>query len=219
MESWQISFLSALLGAIVGGLMTAWASDRATKITYNNTNKIAQKQQLGKIVCLLEAISTEMASLWELHQESVGHVIESTNDDTPIEIWSSSTQDYFAVYHGNTSSIGEIENSELRQLIIQGYAIAMGLTDALNHYYIIKLKYQSKFKEFEKSITPIMKGDENFQYKIDKQHLDAEYEELVYYSKQIKTDHAILNEIKDKTLLLCKNEITKITQEIESIEV
>jgi hypothetical protein len=138
MEIW-----AALLGAMVGGILTGLASWLTIRWQLTVESESREKQKKESINALLCALYHELDSVWAIYMQSIGQEIEKSPPAVQIPpkgflMIFPITGDYFPVYEGNAASIGLIPDSLLRNKIITGYTLAKSLIDSykMNNQFI-----------------------------------------------------------------------------------
>ncbi len=132
-----ISFITpaspSLLGAIVGGLIAAFVASNSVKKSYQNDLKKRNIEKQENLQGLYRAIKSELNTLWTRYNEGAGKDIENLEDGRPLLMYYPLTHDYFTVYQSNAHLIGEIQNEDLRGLIILTYSAAKGVVDSYRY--------------------------------------------------------------------------------------
>jgi hypothetical protein len=118
------NIVSALIGAIIGGIFTSattWWSIRRS-----------QKNQIAGVV---QGIRAEVETLWDIYRIKFKDAIPLLENGEPIlkEYPLYLYQGYFVVYDSNSSRIGQIADDILRKEIVTGYLKAKELIDAHLH--------------------------------------------------------------------------------------
>ena len=123
----------SLLGAIVGGFIAAWATRKSVQQIFQNDLKKRNMEKQENLQGLYKAIKSELKALWTRYNEGAGKDIENLEDGKPLLMYYPLTQDYFTVYQSNAHLIGEIQNEDLRGLVILTYAAAKGVVDSYRY--------------------------------------------------------------------------------------
>ena len=178
-----LSFGSAIIGAIVGGLITGYFALEATKRSYKNQKLQAEEKESNLIKSLLQAIHDEIETVYERYQDTMGATLESIGDDEPLLFYYPLASDYFSVYNGNTFLIGRIQDNDLRKQIIRTYTLSKGMADGflMNNDLVRKYEYANKI--FEET-----------RQEIHNRHAEENYISIVKYTKKLKQDHLVLKE-------------------------
>lgn len=113
----MFGFISALIGAVVGGYFTLKATDKAIR----EANAKENRQEEKEVQNLLDALGVEIDALWSFHMHRIGRLIEELPDGKPLEIYYPLTQDYFTIYNSNAAAIGRIKDPALRKSIVITY--------------------------------------------------------------------------------------------------
>lgn len=198
--------ISALIGAIVGGTLSAYASYYATKKSHENNLKILQKEEDKEYQTLLKALNTEIQIHWDNHLTQIQKIYDETPEDQPLNIWATkNNQNIFTVFDNNVSKIGLIKNDLLREGIIKGYALAKHQNNAAVHYYELRREHDQNLKRRD-----LLIAEQNTNLKAINSLsliLDNDYKDLVFYSNQLKKLNALLRKIVEDTLKLLEREI------------
>lgn len=169
------SFLSATIGAVVGGAFTLGGVLWSARIEQNKA-KLLAKQQMRS---LLQSIHDEVEALWESYMSTIGAVVDCLETGKPIDSYWPVTQDYFVVFHENATRVAEIENANLRKLIISTYVSAKGLVDSyrLNNDSVQKCEQATWLFQRTKA-------------EVDQLRALAEMNSLIAYAGKLKELHS-----------------------------
>lgn len=137
-----IAFVAAIVGAIIGGYIGARATSKAIDQSFRNDLKKREMERLENLRGLYNAIKSELEALWSRYSEGAGKEIESLVQDQPLLVYYPLTQDYFTVYQSNAHLIGEIDNEDLRALIILAYTAAKGVVSRNTRERLQRYKVQ-----------------------------------------------------------------------------
>lgn len=125
MEIW-----AALLGAVVGGILTGLASWLTIRWQLKIESKLQEKEKKDRINALLCALYHEIDSVWESYMSGAGKTMEELADAKDGFMYIvPSMSNYFPIYSGNVATIGLIQDALLRGKITRTYTCAMSLMD------------------------------------------------------------------------------------------
>ncbi len=156
----SFGFISALIGAVVGGYFTLKATDKAIR----EENAKEDRQEEKEVQNLLDALGVEINALWSFHMRRIGEVVEQLAENTPLMIYYPLSQDYFTIYNTNAAAIGRIKEAPIRESIVVTYNKCKKVVDGF--------KYNNELiKDFKQSAAPEVKQD------------------LITYAYLIKSDH------------------------------
>jgi hypothetical protein len=132
-------FYSALFGALVGGLLSLLGTFLSNWL--NDKSRVRKDRE--NVRATLLAIKTEITSIHKIYKETAGDELTKTPGDSAFPFYYPASQDYFTVFTNNTALIGQITDSELRELIINAYTEVKGLLDSfrMNNYMLEKWEY------------------------------------------------------------------------------
>jgi len=171
-------FWTGLIGVVVGGLLTGFFS-------IYSINKIEKNQRAAKVDAdnkavksLQQAIHDEIEAVYDRYQSSMGAQIETLQEGFPLLLVYPIGQDYFSIYNGNALAIGQIDDHDLRRLIVRTYVLSKGLIDSyrMNNELLAKFEYWNLIAQETNS-------------EIHKLNVAAHHARLVEYSKQLKKLH------------------------------
>jgi len=151
------NLISALIGAVIGGIFTSATAWWVTRTAHQNLLLAQRENQEALIIGLLQGLRTEVETIWNIYEEKFGEAIELFMADQLISkkyhLYLYRT--YFIVYDSNGSLIGQIPDSELRTEIVAGYLKAKELIDAHlhNNELVQKLEHWETLRK--KSDDPI----------------------------------------------------------------
>ena len=177
------AFSSAIIGAIVGGLITGFFALESTRRSFRNQREHADENEKKIIQGLLQAIHDEIETVYDRYQETMGSKLESLGEGGALTFYYPLVSDFFSVYNGNAFLIGRIPDNDLRKQIIKTYTLSKGMVDSfrLNNDLVQKFEHSSKvFGETK--------------HDVHKQHSIAHYNSLVEYAKTLKQAHQSLKQ-------------------------
>ncbi len=188
------NFISALVGAFIGGVAT-FASIFLNDCLENERKKCDSNDA---IYATLQAIREELIGLRKQYMETVGSQLESTDNDTPFLFYYSATEDYFTIYNQNASKMGQINDDALRANIVAIYIQIKSLLDTYksNNNLLEKYNYYS-----------LLYSETNSSTHYEKSH--GYYQSLLEYLPCIKSAH-------NKAMSLGDEVITEITKYLNS---
>lgn len=167
-------FIIGMVGAFIGGFFTLAGALVANFL--ENRSDIEKENRSLKGV--LQAFHTELKTLWERYSVTVGSKLEGLQDRDPLLLYWPITQDYFTIYSSNAGRIGEIEDPELRSLIVAAYTKGRGLIDSFR----MNNELNSRYEHF----TALANSTRS---KIDIANQNAYLEALRTYSSTLKEQH------------------------------
>lgn len=201
-----VEFLSAMVGALVGGGFTAWASFSATKTAYRFAERKHEHDEKMRLKRILQALHDEAETVWGMYNQQMGPYLDGLEDGKPVIILWRIEQDYFTVFHTNADNIGLIENERLRRMIIQTYAKAKGTIDSFRMNNDLVLDYKERAIRFE-----------NTNQTLDKNLLDGSLNSLVIYATFLKERNKDLKQLFTELLPLLKGEVARLSNETKLI--
>lgn len=164
-------FAAALIGAIVGGLFTLKATDKAIRVENEKENRQDEKE----IQNLLDALGVEIKTLWDFHMKRIGVMIEELPDGKPLDFYYPLTQDYFTIYNSNAALIGRIKDAELREAIVVCYNKCKKVVDGFKY----NNELIREFNDLNSPDTPYNLAG----------RLENKRNEFIAYASTIKEDH------------------------------
>lgn len=191
----EATFISAVAGAIIGAIFGGWFSyiifSNAAEQNFLNNIKLQEHSRKMAIDGLIQALHDEITTLWERYMWGIGKYVENCRDGEPItHIYPITQNEYFPIYDRNASSIGAIEDNDLRRAIVTTYTKAKSLIDSyrMNNDLIAKWRY----------LLSLISTSQNIQIKNE---ADFMLINLIDYAKKIKEIH---NDIKTDVFKLIK---------------
>lgn len=175
------SFLSAISGAVIGGVLTGYFTLIATNKTYEHQKAHSKESEEQLIKGLLQSIHDEIETVFERYQDTMGTRLELLKTGEALVFYYPLVSDFFSVYNGNSFLIGRIPDNDLRKKIIKTYTLAKGMADSfrLNNDLVGKWEFSEKLYAESKSDT-------------HKQQAIAHYHALVEYAATLKEIHNTL---------------------------
>ena len=119
--------------AIVAGVVGSALTIIAMLLSLSRQQKSAEQKERGRFNSLLQAIQSEITIIWSGYYENVGKEIERLGEDQLFLIHYPMGKNFFTIYDNNASLIGYLEDSELRNMIINAYVISKCTIDLLHH--------------------------------------------------------------------------------------
>ena len=110
--------------------------------------------------------------------DGIGRNLEVLEGNKPVNFYYPLTQEYFTVYNTNAFLIGQIEDHDLRKLIVTTYTKARGLIDAYRLNNELLAKYEHWYW------TSLQSG-----HPTHKKIAEEKYRALVDYAKTLKELH------------------------------
>jgi hypothetical protein len=128
---WNSNFGAAIVSGLITGLVLGFT-------VWWETNK-ARKSEKAEIKAICQAIKTELESVLAQYNET-RMILEGIKDNEPFQNPYRIDQDYFSIYHANTSSIGKLPDP-LRTDIVRAYTALKSLVDTFkeNNHIIQEL--------------------------------------------------------------------------------
>lgn len=123
------NFISAISGGFIGGAFTYWA----VRITIQHEREKSLKNETNEIQAICLAIETELQSLLTRYKNSIGDTLMECEDGKPFDIYYLAEEDYFVVFHANTTWIGKIASDETRNAVVSAYISMKGLLDTYRY--------------------------------------------------------------------------------------
>jgi len=131
-------FWAAIVGAVIGGLMTLVAALWAQKQAAKDQRKLSVESERRAVNATLGAIKAELEVYENKGLATLATTLAQRNeakqqnfDPGPLAVMPIK-RNMFTVFQSNASTIGKVENDELRREIIDVYGAAGALVDILN---------------------------------------------------------------------------------------
>lgn len=165
-------FAAALIGALVGGVFTLRATDKAMK--EENAKELRRDEK--EVQNMLDAVGVEIGTLWNFHMSRIGGMVENLKEGEALEFYYPLTQDYFTVYNTNAGKIGCVKDAVLREAIVVCYNKCKKVVDGF--------KYNNElFRDYRQMLLMSPSSSQHSDY------VKAKYDELKDYAQLVKTDH------------------------------
>ena len=131
------NFLSAIIGALIGGFLALLGSVLAAHKQHKNDLRKRKLELQEQLQGFYSALKTEISVLWERYMWGMGHRVEQLVDGKYIDGYYPVTQEYFVNYKANARLVGQIPDQQLREMIVTTYSKASGLIDSyrLNNHF------------------------------------------------------------------------------------
>lgn len=162
---------SSLLSALIGGVFVLFG----VFLQYKTQEAHNKKNEQRVLKSLLQAIHDEIETVYERYQETMGSQLEALSDNQPLLLHYPLNNDFFSVFHGNTSLIGKIESNDLRKQIIKTYILAKGIIDSYRMNNYLLQQYEQAYRIHQETGSQIHLN-----------HANAQYSRLIEYAKSLK---------------------------------
>jgi hypothetical protein len=136
-----ITAIAMLFSALLGGLIAAWATKRATERALNQSLAIQEDNRRAVLRGVILGIRSELEVLWALYKSEMEAEINKLQSGKGIWITLPIYESYFTVYDSNCSLLGQIADDELRNSIVRAYLAAKSLINAHKHNNELILNY------------------------------------------------------------------------------
>jgi len=164
-------FVTALIGALVGGLFTLRGVDKEAKITRRQADKESLELQLS----VLKGTKGEVSILLNLYDVRMKEAVEAVQPDQPLSVVFPIGDDNFTFYEQNAKEIAKLKD-ESRDAIISIYTYARSL--------IQSYKANNKFiDEYGEALIEVRKSNHDEFYVT---LLNEKFRLLVTYGQAIK---------------------------------
>jgi hypothetical protein len=127
-------FLSALIGAVIGGALTAWSALRAQKQAAADERQRDEETERRTVEGALRAIAAELRVLKTDTLDPLNETLEESAKSSgsgPL-MMRRVEQDHAAVFRSNAHLLGRVNDNDLREQIIRVYGIVGGAMDYAN---------------------------------------------------------------------------------------
>ncbi|MEI7222302.1 hypothetical protein WCT82_14895 [Pectobacterium carotovorum] len=193
---WLSSFITALIGAVIGGMFTLRGVDREAKISRAEADKEALELQLS----VLKGVKGEVSTLINLYNKRMQHRIENISPGEILDVIFPIGDDNFTFYEQNAKIIAKL-NDTPRDSIINIYTYARSLIQSFkgNNQLVA---------EYEKIIFDMADNNKNKEM-YEKLHA-AKIEVMSDYAQGIKAIDAELREVVDTGFNVINQEIAAL---------
>jgi Skp family chaperone for outer membrane proteins len=187
------SFWSAIAGAFIGGLFTAFAAIYSTNRAYKNQLVTSQENEKNLINALLQSIHDEIETVSERYGATLAPEIDKIKEGEILPRYYPLGSDYFTVYNSNAHLLGRIPDHGLIKQIIITYTMSKGMVDSLQQYSDRLLRYENLEGIFLQTQNPIHRQQADMLYAT----LAADCQKLkVYQGKSKQETDKLLNDLK-----------------------
>lgn len=196
------SFITALIGAIIGGMFTLKGVDREARITRAEAEKEALELQLS----VLKGIKGELVTLFDLYNKRMRIHVDNIVPGQALNLGFPIGDDNFTFYEQNAKFIAKLSD-DARDSIINIYTYARSLIQSYkgNNQLI---------EEYEKILFGM--ADNNKDKEMYERLHDKKVEVMIDYAQGIKAIDAELKEAIDKGFNIIDNEIASLQCKLEN---
>ena len=181
-------FVAAMIGALVGGVFTLRATDKA--IREERAKEVRREEK--EVQNMLDAIGVELGTLWRFHMSRIGAMVENLPPDGALEFYYPLTQDYFTVYNTNAAKIGQVKDAVLREAIVVCYNKCKKIVDGFKYNNELYVDYRNTL------VMPAVNSRHE-------EFVKAKYQALVDYGQLAKSDHFECKLYVERMLTLLEN--------------
>lgn len=199
---WLSSFITALIGAIIGGMFTLRGVDREAKITRAE----AEKESLELQLSVLKGIKGEIFTLVSLYNKRMQNHIDNIEPGKMLLINFPVGDDNFTFYEQNAKIIAKL-NDGARDSIINIYTYARSLIQSFkgNNQLVV---------EFEKIYFDM--ADNNKDKEMYEKLYTAKIKVMVDYAQGIKNIDAELRDVINEGFNVIDQEIAALQIKLKS---
>jgi len=201
---WLSSFITALIGAFVGGWFTLRGVDREAK----NTRAEAEKNSLELQLSVLKGIKGEVFTLISLYNKRMQAHIDNIRPGKPLLINFPVGDDNFTFYEQNAKIIAQLDDAA-RDSIINIYTYARSLIQSFkgNNQLVV---------DYEKILFDMADNNKNKDM-YERLHA-AKIEVMVDYAQGIKNIDAELRNAINEGFDVINQEIAAIQVKLKNLE-
>ena len=202
---WFSSFITALIGAVVGGFFTLRGVDREARITRAEAERESIELQLS----VLKGIKGEVSTLINLYNKRMRESIDSISPGEMLLINFPVGDDNFTFYEQNAKVIARL-NDTARDSIINIYTYARSLIQSFkgNNQLVM---------EYEKILFDMADNNKNKDM-YERLH-EAKIEVMVDYAQGIKMIDSELMDVIDRGFNAIDKEISELQVNLTSLDV
>ncbi|CZU31699.1 hypothetical protein [Enterobacter cloacae] len=196
------SFITALIGAIIGGMFTLKGVDREARITRAEAEKEALELQLS----VLKGIKGELVTLFDLYNKRMRIHVDNIVPGQALNLGFPIGDDNFTFYEQNAKFIAKLSD-DARDSIINIYTYARSLIQSYkgNNQLI---------EEYEKILFGMAENNKDKEM-YERLH-DNKVDVMIDYAQGIKAIDAELKEAIDKGFNVIDNEIASLQCKLEN---
>jgi len=201
---WLSTFITALIGAVIGGWFTLRGVDREVKISRAEAERDSLELQLS----VLKGIKGEVFTLINLYNKRMQDHVDSIEPGKMLLINFSVGDDNFVFYEQNAKFIAKLDDAA-RDSIINIYTYARSLIQSFkgNNQLVV---------EYEKILFDM--ADNNKNIDMYERLLAAKNHVMVDYAQGIKNIDAELRDVIEKGFNVIDQEIAAIKIKLENLK-
>ena len=229
-------FAVSIIGAISGGLITGSFMIWQAKREFKNRQDLINQEDRKTEKAVLQALRIEIETIWNRYKDNIKPELEKLLEPDYSNYFSENkkyqddilyfhngllsfrfliSQDYFSIYNGNSSFIGRIKNSALRNGIVSAYTNIKGFLEII----IAFEKNQDKNEIILKNDLEEIFKNENYLIENRTNEMMLSYKHIsnriIEQLRFIKLEQDKLMEQINSLINLFENEINKNSIEIK----
>ncbi|HHR6052101.1 TPA: hypothetical protein ACS7Z1_001393 [Providencia alcalifaciens] len=201
---WLSSFITALIGAFVGGWFTLRGVDREAKITRSENEKNSLELQLS----VLKGIKGEILTLMTLYNKRMKNHIDNIGSEEALLINFPVGDDNFTFYEQNAKFIAKLDDAA-RDSIINVYTYARSLIQSFKGN-------NQLFVDYEKILFDM--ADNNKNKEMYKKLYAKKMEVMIDYAQGIKNIDAELRNAINEGFEVIDQEIAVLQVKLTNLE-
>lgn len=200
---WLSSFITALIGAFIGGLFTLRGVDRQAKITRAETERSDLELQLS----VLKGIKGEISTLINIYNKRMQRHIEGIRPGEMLLISFPIGDDNFTFYEQNAKLIAKLDDAA-RDSIINIYTYARSLVQSFKGNNQLVAEYEKIFFDM---------ADNNKDKEMYQRLHDAKIAVMVDYAQGIKNIDSELRAVIVNGFKVIDHQIIALKLKLESL--
>ncbi|MCK7252854.1 hypothetical protein [Enterobacter roggenkampii] len=200
---WLSSFITALIGAFIGGLFTLRGVDRQAKITRAETERSDLELQLS----VLKGIKGEVSTLINIYNKRMQRHIEGIRPGEMLLISFPIGDDNFTFYEQNAKLIAKLDDAA-RDSIINIYTYARSLVQSFKGNNQLVAEYEKIFFDM---------ADNNKDKEMYQRLHDAKVAVMIDYAQGIKNIDSELREVIINGFKDIDNQIIALKLKLETL--
>jgi hypothetical protein len=185
-------FITALIGAFVGGLFTLKGVEKEAEITKQKTSKETLELQLS----VLKGIKCEITILFSLYNQRMRSALDNLKSDEPFLYIFPVGDDNFTFYENNANEVAKLSDDS-RESIISIYIYARSLIET----------YKANNKFVDEYLTAMIEIKKNDNDRFYVEIFNQKRQLLATYAQSIKKIDAEVTEVIKKGFDAIDNEI------------
>jgi hypothetical protein len=137
------AIIAGLLGGVIGGFAARKAALLGAENAHAHNVQLAANAAQAQVVAFVQAIRTEFDALYIFVNLTISPLIAQLDPKKPeLTLRFVLSDDYFTIYRANANLLGNVDDAEVRDVIVRAYLKAQDFIDTIRTNNILVEQYE-----------------------------------------------------------------------------